>query len=282
VGHGAVHDRPLAAAEVAAHAAAATAASETIEERVVRVAGRVGVPAGEIDVQTSIAGALGPQPEAGRSASEVMDEAATSAGGVLYDTRDGHLALSARDSRYNLAAAFTLNAAAHEIEADLTVTDDHRYTINTVEFTRSGVDDAAPATVTDDDSIEAYGIFAQSYTVVADSDTEVEAFAQDRLARYADPEPRVSQVSVNLGNLSDAQRRLVLAADIGTRFGMSSLASQAPTDPMHVFFEGASESITADSHTITINTTPGDVYQNVLILDDPTRGLLDSGNVLAY
>jgi hypothetical protein len=39
---------------------------------------------------------------------------------------------------------------------------------------------------------------------------------------------------------------------------------------MPLFLEGYSESITAASHTLTANTTPGDVYTNVAVLDDPS------------
>lgn len=288
-GHMAVTDRALRdddfaplSNELLAHADAATAASETPEERVIRVAGRIGVPADEIEVEDTIAGTLGSQPEASRSAAEVMDEVATSTGGVLYDTREGHLALQARNHRYNAASAFTLSAVLQEIQGDLTITDDHRYTINTVEYSRSGAQGSVPATVIDQDSIDAFGVFAQTYTVVAEADTEVEAFATDRLYRYADPDPRVSTVAVDVVNLDAPQRALVLGADIGTRFGIASLATQAPTDPMHLFLEGYSESITATSHTLSANTTPGDIYQNVFTLDDPTLGVLDAGNVIAY
>lgn len=280
VGHAAVHDRALSAAEILAHAEAATAVTETPSERVVRVAGRVGVPSAEIDVETSLTTGLGAQPEAGRSAAEVLDEVATSTGGVLYDTRAGHLAMQARNHRYNEASSFTLSATTQEVEGDLTVVDDHRYTVNTVEYARASSGDAT-VTITDSASIANYGVFSQSHTVVSASDTEVEAFAQNILVRYADPPPRVSTVSTDLVNLSTAQRALVLAADIGTRFGISALPGQAPTDPMYLFFEGATESISHGSHTMTINTTPADVGQNVFILDNATYGVLDV-NVLAY
>lgn len=282
VGHAAVTDRALTAAEILAHAAAATSASETIEERVVRVAGRIGVPAAEIDVESSIAALVGPQPEAGQSASGVLDDLATSTGGVLYDTRAGHLAMQARNHRYNAASTFTLSAAAQQIEPDLTVVDDHRYTKNVIEYSRSG-SDATPSKITDETSRAAFGDFNPgAYTVISASDTEVEAFAQNLLARYADPSPRVSQITVDVMDLpTEDLRGGVLNADIGTRFELASLPLQIPSDPTFVFFEGATETVSMSGHTLQINTTPADIGQNVFILDDPAYGVLDS-NVLAY
>jgi hypothetical protein len=280
-GHLAVHDVALTDAEVLVHARAATAVSETDAERVERVAGRIGVPAAEIDVEASIAAPLGPQPEAGRSAAEVIDEAAASTAGIVYDTRPGHLAMQARNHRYNLASSFTLSATLQEVEGDLTAVMDDRYLVNSVEVTRAE-EDAAPITVTDDDSIADHGVYAQTLTVVTTSNQEAEGAASNLLYRYAEPRVRVSNVAVDAVNLSDSQRALVLAADIGTRFAIGSLASQAPTDPMYLFLEGYSESISSTSHRIVMNTTPGDIFTNVAILDDAAHDALDSGITLGY
>lgn len=280
LGHAAVHKRALSAAEILAHAQAATAATETPSERIVRVAGRVGVPAAEVDAAGTTA-SVGAQAEAGRSASEVIDELSASIGGIVYDTREGHLALQSRGYRYNRAADFTLSALLQEIGGDLTPVMDDRYLVNTVEFSRSGTD-GVPATITDDDSIDSYGVYKQTFTIVSSSDIEVEAAAQNLLTLYADPIPRYKQVTVDVVNLDSPQRALVLDADIGSRFAAIDLPTQAPAVSDSMFLEGYTESITSASHTLTMNTTPGDVYQNVFVWDDATRGVWDTNDVWAY
>jgi hypothetical protein len=286
VGHAAAYDEALGTIGLGAnllHAAAATAANETETERVVRVAGRVGVPSAEVDVETSVAMPLGPQSEAGRGAAEVLDELAVSTGGVLYDTRAGHLALQARNHRYNTSAAFTLNATTQEVAADLTATLDDRYLTNDVQMTRSGDTENIPRLFSDDTSIGKYGYYSKSLQIVSSSDNEVDAAALDHLARYSTPKVRISQVSVDLVNVADAQRIALLAADIGTMFNISNLPAQAPTDPMSLFVEGYTETLSATTHTLTINTTPaGQIYTNVAILDDAAHDVLGSGIVLAY
>jgi hypothetical protein len=282
VGHAAIHERALTDAEVLDHANAATAATESDAERVVRVAGRIGVPSAEIDVETSVALPLGPQPEAGRAAAEILDELAVSTSGVLYDTRTGHLALQARNHRYNSSAAFTLNATTQEVAADLTATLDDRYLTNYVEMTRSTADaESASSIVSDSASIDKYGYYSKSFQIVSSSENEVDAAAADQLARYAAPKVRISQVSVDLVNVADAQRIALLAADIGTMFNISNLPAQAPTDPMSLFVEGYTETISATTHTLTINTTPGTATPG-WVLGDASLSNLGSTTYLVY
>jgi hypothetical protein len=108
------------------------------------------------------------------------------------------------------------------------------------------------------------------------------AAGQDQLYRYSTPRTRISQVSVDIGDLKSSQRDLVLAADIGTLFTVAGLPSQAPASSMALFVEGYTESVSVNGgHVITFNTTPGDLYQNVFVWDDPIRGVWDS-NTWAY
>lgn len=283
VGHAAVYDRTLTAAEILDHANAATAASETEAERVTRLAGRVGIPPAEVDTEAGLAMPLGAQAEAGRSAAEVLDEVAVSTGGVLFDKRNNHLTFHPRNHRYNQAVAFTLSASAQEVEGNLTAVHDDRYLTNSVELTRVSADASAlPTLVTDDASIDEFGVYSKTIQIVSASDQALGAAGADQILRYAQPGTRVSQISVDVRDLSTSQRALVLAADIGTRFAIAGLPSQAPSDPMNLFLEGYSEDIGLDSHTMTINTTPGDFYSNVLVLNDATRGVLNSSVTLAY
>lgn len=250
----AIHEEVLSDSQILSRANRATTANEDIDERVKRLAGYLAVPAAEIDVEATIAPPLGPQAEKGRSASEVLDEIASSTGGVLYDDQDGHLVLQSRNHRYNQSAAFTLDGALQEVGADITPVLDTRYLTNDVTVTRVGSDSSVRAV--DQPSVNAYGVYAQTPQIVSSSDYEAESNALNLIAKYADPQPRISAVTVDLANLGTSQRAALLTADIGTKFAVSNLPGQAPATTMAVFLEGYTESITSTSHTLTINTTP--------------------------
>jgi hypothetical protein len=281
VGHAAVHNRALTAAEMLTRANAATATTETIGERVQRLAGYLGVPASEVSVETSVAAVVGSQPQLGRAASEVGDELAVSTGGILYDTRAGLLAMQARNHRYNQTSAFTLSAANQEIENDLTPVLDDRYIVNSATVSHTGSDEL-PRTASDATSIADYGLYSESRDMVTTSAEEIASAAAYIVGRYAQPKLRVSTVSVDVVDLSASQQVFVLGADIGTLFTIAGLPAQAPSSSLALYLEGYSESISAGGHTLTMNTTPGGSDPNVLVLDDAAHDVLDSGVALAY
>jgi len=299
IGHVAIHDRALTASEIATRAAAATAASESVEARVKRLAGYAGIPAGEVIVEPTIAAPLGAQAESGRAPSEVIDEVAASTGGIVYDDRTGNLVMQARNHRYNAPVALSLSATLQEVQGDLEAVLDDRYLTNMIEASREGDSDTT-GIILDQASIDAYGIYSRTIAAVSTELTEIEGAARNALTRYAEPVVRVSQVGVDVGNISGSdgpfygdglygagvypgatQQSLILAADIGTQFTITGLPAQAPFDPWPLFLEGYTESITATSHMLTLNTTPADRVQK-WVLGSPTLSVLASTTIPAY
>lgn len=280
IGHAAIHDRALSAAEVAAHAVGALTATETVQQRLQRLAGYLGVPASEVSAEASVAAAVGPQKQKGRGAVEVIDELAATTSGIAYDRRDGTFYMQARNHRYNQSAAFTLSASAGEIEPDAATAYDDRYLWNTVEITHG---DDVPTTAVDDASVEEYGpANPGAFEMVTTSNEEVAAAAANILFLYAEPTTRINTLSVDVMDLSSVQQKLVLAADIGTLFNAASLPFQAPTDPMPLYIEGYAESISKDGHAMTLNTTRGDLHTNVAVTNDPAHDMTNSGITTAY
>lgn len=280
IGHVAIHDRALTASELVLRADATTTSDETLDGRVKRVAGYVGVPADEVVVETSVAPLLGLQSQAGRSAVEVIDEIAASSGGVAYDDRLGNLALQARNHRYNAPPSFSLNSEGQEVQADLNFQLDDRYLVNSVEASQVGSSDL-PLLVEDAASIAAFGVYSQSLSVVTSSTNEVQSAASNAIYRSASPRARVTQVSVDVTAIPAAQRAKVLAADIGTRIELTALPGQAPASTLTLFVEGYEESLSATTHVITFNTTPGDL-DAAWVLDSPSLSVLDTSTLVAY
>lgn len=282
IGHVAVRDAALTAGEIAAHAASVSTADESIEERLQRLAGYLGVPAAEVEASDSVAIGISDQSQKGRTAIEVADELAESTGGVLHDDRDGHLVMQARNDRYNQTATFTLSATTQEIEGDLEAVLDDRYLVNYVLVNQAGSEEGLGYWVTLPTSVTNYGTYNKEMELVSTSFEEVIAAASNQIVRYATPETRVSTIAVDLVNLTTSQRAAVLNADIGTLFNISSLPTQAPTDPMPLYLEGYTEVISTTGHTLIANTTPGTWFTNVAVLDDASHDQLDTGITLAY
>ncbi len=106
----------------------------------------------------------------------------------------------------------------------------------------------------------------------------------DNLAAYLlepEPEPRYTGITVKFTQLTSLQRDTVATIDIGDTI---SIEKQIPGLNSQIGEELAIEGIQATinfdrGHQITYYTSPTTiVYQ--LILDDPTYGVLDAGNVL--
>lgn len=281
IGHAAVRDQALTADEIAAHAAAATTSDESIAERLQRLVGYIGVPADEVTAETSVAVAVGDQSQIDRAPITVADELATSTGGILYDTREGHLHMQARNHRYNQTPVFTLDASTQEIQGDLAPVLDDRYLVNFITVSRTGVEDTSES-YTVAESVAAYGTYSQALEVVTSSWEEARSAANYIVYRYSEPEVRVNTITVDVVNLEASQRAAVLNADIGTLFEITNLPDQAPDTTMALYVEGYTETITESSHTISFNTTPGDMFTNVAVLDDAAHDVLGSGIVLAY
>lgn len=282
IGHCAVRNEALTADQIAAHAAGATTQDESIEERMERIFGYMGVPADEITAEESVALGVSDQSQVDRAPVDVIDELAESTAGILYDQRDGILTMQARNHRYNQTPAFALNATTQEVEGDLEAVLDDRYLVNYIEAKRAAVDELTWF-MQDSESIAAYGTYhGGTLEMVTTSWEEAQSAAVATVSRYAHPKVRISTVAVDVVNLDADQRAAVLEADIGTLFEVVDLPEQAPDSTMPLYLEGYAETITAASHTLSMNTTPGDRDTNVAVLDDPAFNVLDSGITLAY
>lgn len=280
LGHGAIHNRALTALEIQERAEVATQSDATLEDRVKRVAGRLGVPEDEVSVEDSVSAPVTAQPESGRSGVEILDELATTTGGIVFDDRGGNLVMQARNHRYNAPTAFTLSAMEQEIQGDLSGILDDRYLINTLEITRPGVDED-PNLFINQGSVDDYGVYSDSIDMAVFAPTEVEAAAYERFRRYSQPKVRVPNVGVDVVNLEPETRAAVLGMDIGSRFVVADLPPQAPRSSLNLFCEGYTETIGATVHVITANTTPAD-DPPAWTIEHPTFGAIDSVAMVVY
>lgn len=280
--HGGVVDRVLTADEIAAIAEAGLTAGEgeTPGARIERLAALAGIPGAEVVADTGVTSALALQHTEDTGALSLMQDVAVTEGGVVFDGRDGTLVFHDRARRYLSASEFTLDAAAQEVESDLAPLYDDFGMLNDVEAT-GGEDGTVVSRTVDQESIDEFGTYRDSRPLLTTSAIEVQATADWLVSRFSQPRVRIPSISVDVLNSGVALAASVLAADLDTRFTVTGLPSQAPATTLELLIEGYRESMSAAGHTITFNVSDASVY-DVLILDDPDRGCLDSGHVLAY
>lgn len=282
IAHVTVYDVAPSAAEIAAIAEAGLTGFEgdTTDERLDRYAEWAGIPAAEVTSSAS-AVTLDHIDSNGVQAVEMMRRVESAEAGVLHDARDGKLTLRARSARYGASVAVTLDASSERVGLDYVPKVDRSALANV--GTGQNADGTVTASYDDADSREEYGDAAYSVETAAQDAGEPLARVSWHINSYAEPRPRAPQVTIDLlPYLAEASDTLasILALDIGSKVRLSNLPSQAPATTADYFVEGYAENIGDFSWSMTLNLSPVYPYDDVLILDSATEGLLDT-NILA-
>ena len=278
--HVAAYEGVLSATRILEHANAGLTGfvNETAGARLARYAAYAKVPASETSLETGDVLNLAHIDTTGKTALQVMREVETTENGVLFDAGDGTLKFHDRSHRYGLASAFMVSVAAGECAAALEPILDDQSLVNDLTATGStGVSGWAK----DDTSITDYGPYRESLDLATSNAEEPFQAASWRVGRYAQPLVRIPGVEINLNSASTALTQAVLNAELGTRFTVTGLPSNAPASSMDLYVEGMTEQIAADSHRISLRTSPASVF-DLWILGDSTYGVLDSTTRLGY
>lgn len=155
-------------------------------------------------------------------------------------------------------------------------------------YNRVGIDrfSGTLQTANDTASQSAYGVRALSLTeLLMDSDAESEQMANYLCSVYKDPTPRVSSVTVKLGDdihLTGADQAAVASLDMGDIVGVkwTPLSIGSAIDDTFVV-EGIDHDITVQEHEVTIRLSP--VFQQAAaIYDDAVWGVYDSDSVYSF
>jgi hypothetical protein len=253
-------------------------AGESSDARVERYARLAGIPTAEIDTETGLSTSIAHKDTTGEQPISLMEAVALTEDGIVFDGRDGDLVFHSRSHRYNSTSAFTLDAEDDDVEENLMPRLDDQGMSNDVEASRP---DGAKIRSVNQDSIDEYGYYRDSLEILTTSDNEVQSRADWQVNRFGEPRVTIPNVRVNLLTAASALQSELLAADIGTRFTIDNLPSQAPETTMDFFIEGISETITDESYFIEFNVSPA-AYANVWTLDSASLSQLDSTTVLAY
>jgi hypothetical protein len=292
----AFYGSPLTLTQVQAHYSAGTGfLGDTAAERITRYAAYAGLTAADLALDDGRVADLAHIDITGMTALAAIRAVEETEGGVLFDALDGTLTFHDRARRYEAGAfgtllfgggffgggpdgtEFTLSYTAGHIASPIVPVLDDQQQVNDMTNTNA---DGIPGRQYDQASIDDHGLYRAGLTLHTTDPDEPLMRASWTVNRYADPPGRISEVEVNLHNLSDDLAAVVLQAQVGTIFTLADLPDNAPSTTMHLFVEGRSDHITANEDRIIFRTSPVEVSE-VFMLDHPDRGL-DSGYSLAY
>jgi hypothetical protein len=262
------------------HRLAATTgfAGESSGDRIERYARLAGIPDVEVSAEPGLTTSMAHLEITGASPLSAMEEVAQTEDGVLFDAGDGTLTFHGRDHRFGATSTFTLDCEAGDVGEGLTPTLDDQGVTNDMTASR-------PSGVTvrsiNQPSIDEIGYYRDSIEVLTTSDAEVQDRADWQVNRFGFPRVSIPDVQVDLLSSGAALQADLLDAEIGTRFTIDNLPSQAPATTQDFFIEGITHTIGAEVFTISFNTSAAD-SANVWTLDSATLSQLDESTILAY
>lgn len=246
--------------------------------RIARYARLAGIPTAEVSTAAGLSTSIAHKDTTGKQPISLMQDVAETEDGVVFDGKDGTLTFHSRSHRYGAASAFTLSVAAGDVEGGIRPTLDDQHLTNDVTASRPN---GVTIRSTNDASITEYGYYKDTVEILTTSDNEVQSRADWEVNRFGTPRVTIPNLGVDLVTCSSGLITSLIAADIGTKFTVTGLPSQAPSSTMTFFIEGITERIGAETYRIEFNVSPA-AYANVWTLDSASLSQLDSTTVLAY
>lgn len=249
---------------------------ERSDQRIARYATWAGIPATETALDVGSSTSVAFTDTTGLSILQAMQDVAQTEGGRLFVNGAGVLVFHARSRRYSNQAAVA------SISAEM-LSGSEKFSLST----QGLVNDVTGARPTgpqvrafNDESIDEFGVFNQSLTLLVTSDSEVADAVNWRVSTGAEPKVRLPQGTFDL--YTDAPTAsAVRPVELGDRISITGLPSQAPASSMDFVVEGYTEQINVSGWTRTANLSN---YSDTLglVLDDSVYGLLDGDNRLVY
>jgi hypothetical protein len=268
-------------AVVAAHASAALDVTvDSSTERIARLAGLGLIPPAEQALEAGVLQSTAYTSGGDSQVLDAMQATALAEGGTVFADGTGRLVFQNRDHR-PLAVAqppvLTLQAGDYE-DDDLTVSVDKQYLKNTATGTRP---DGATQTASDAVSLAQYEEYGESVTLLVTTDQEVLDRLNWIVARYSQPLPRLSSLTIDLLTQPAAFQAAALSLEIGSKVLIGGLPTQSPVASIAAIVEGSVETQGVDRWTLTLNTVSAALYQ-AWVLEDPTYGVLGATTRLYF
>lgn len=280
VSNAAVYQSALNATQIANHAGAGLNgfSGETSLARATRLGTLVSIVPSIVVTGTS--GTVTMAPLAGINGTDylsLLQAVADTESGLLFTQRTGEVRLRPRRDMQNPASKWTI-AAGHYLTDLQPLLDDFEI-VNDAIGDRPGGNSQHLTDTTSAHSVGEQGVYSVSKTLQTTDDNEVLSWAQWQISSPSFGQ-RFPQVSVDLMT-HQSEIATWLTVELGDRITLSGLPSaSAPATSVDLLLQGYSETLSKDTYTVRMNTSP--LPPNVWILGDAVLGALGVTTLLAY
>lgn len=188
---------------------------------------------------------------------QIAQEVASSAGGLVWASRGGQVRYADAEHRRNTAAALQLDAC------DVLVTplwqrstDGLINAVNVVYGVAPDEGERPSYAASQADSVARYGRYDVTASTELAALADAQAMATLLLTRNSSPVWNLTELPVDVAGLDVADTTALLALDVGDLVALTGLpvAGSVPTSTS-LWVEGWAETITADSHDLTIHVS---------------------------
>lgn len=249
---------------------------ETTGARIQRAVDLVGIPSALLDLDTGDSTVVGWT--GGSTALDVGQKCNTTEQGVLVVEGNGKLTFIARSALYNLAVTATLgDSGSDNTYAANDGESAEGQIINRARYTSS----AGTALAYDTASIKAYGVQDGDRSTLDDSIDALAAGAQYAVARWKDPQSRITTLEIDPTYDGTTGWQLVLGLLIGQRVTFKRTFTVGSNVQDDFIITGIKHSGSRDQWRTVLQVTTADT-QTYFTLDDNTLGLLDGAGLLAF
>jgi len=274
----------LSGARIAEHASGVLDGftGETVEERIDRYNRWAGYPYPTV-THIGTAAVVGNYDTDGKSLTDAINAVATVEDGLAYIDGAGVLTMRGRSTLINTDPAFTIpgptDGAANRVRGSLSYSTNPRTFVNDITGTMPG---GITRRATDSASIAEYGRTTDTVEGPFATVEDLAAVIEWRVRTESTPRPAVEGLSVRLSQLDDTDTTALLALDLGDVIAWTGMPDQAPSATDSGVVLGIEETYTHTDLLWTATSVSATSGLNVLIFDDPVRGVLDSTNVFGY
>ena len=274
----------LSGARIAEHAAGVLDGftGETVAQRIARYNRWAGYAYPTI-THIGTSAIVGNYDTEGKSLTDAINAVAAVEDGLAYIDGAGVLTIRGRSTFVNDDPVFTIpgptDGAANRVRGSLSYSTNPRTFVNDITGTMPG---GITRRATDAASMLEYGRTADTVEGPFATVEDLAAVIEWRVKTESTPRPAVDGLSVRLSQLDDADTAALLALDLGDVIAWTGMPDQAPSATDSGVVLGIEETYTHADLLWTATSVSATSGLNVLIFDDPVRGVLDSTNVFGY
>ena len=219
----------------------------------------------------------------GKSLTDGINAVASVEDGLAYINGAGVLTIRGRSAFVNDDPVFTIpgptDGAANRVRGSLSYSTNPRTFVNDITGTMPG---GITYRAVDAASVAEYGRTTDTVEGPFATVEDLAAVIEWRVKTESTPRPAADGLSVRLSQLDDADTAALLALDLGDVIAWTGMPDQAPSATDSGVVLGIEETYTHADLLWTATSVSATSGLNVLIFDDPIRGVLDSTNVFGY